>query len=261
MPELPEVEFAVRQLRRRLAGRTIVAVRAHHAAQRRGLPARTARRLAGARVVRVERRGKHQLLHLGDGATLLVHFRMSGDWAFPRRGAPLPPHTRVSFELDDGSRVALTDPRALSTLTWHAPATPPALALGPEPEDPALTPAALRARLAARRSPIKPVLLDQGILAGVGNIYASEACWHARIAPTARASSLTLARAARLLDALRRALADGHINAARYHTGERPIPFKVYDREREPCLRCGSRIRRITQSQRSTYFCPKCQRC
>ena len=259
MPELPEVEFAVRRLRRRLVGRTIVALRAHHAAQRRTLGARVVARVIGTRVLGVERRGKHQLLHLADGATLLVHFRMAGDWAFTRRAAALPPHARVSIELDNAARVILTDPRALCTFTFHAPGAPPRLDLGPEPEDRSLTPTALRVRLSARRGAIKPVLLDQSVVAGVGNIYAQEACWHARLAPTARASSLTTARVARLLAGLRTSLGDGHVNAARYHRGERSIPFKVYDREGAPCSRCGSKIRRITQAQRSTYFCPRCQ--
>jgi len=259
MPELPEVEFAVRQLRRRLVGRTIVALRAHHKAQRRTLSARTATTLRGETVDRVERRGKHQLLHLKGGATVLVHFRLSGDWEFTDAAAPLPRHTRVSIELDNATRVVLTDPRALCTFTVHSRSAPPQLDLGPEPEDPALTPAALRALLRPRRGAIKPVLLDQTLLAGVGNIYAQEACWHARLSPTAAAASLTLPRVSRLLVALRKALADGHTNAGRYHQAERPIPFKVYDRKGDPCPRCGTKIRQITQAQRSTYFCPKCQ--
>ena len=139
------------------------------------------------------------------------------------------------------------------------PSAPPRLDLGPDPEDPKLTPTALRTRLATRHGAIKPVLLDQSVVAGVGNIYAQEACWHARLAPTARASSLSTARVERLLDALRRALAAGHVNAGHYHRGEREIPFKVYARKGEPCLRCGTKIRQITQSQRSTFFCPRCQ--
>jgi formamidopyrimidine-DNA glycosylase len=210
-------------------------------------------------VVRVERRGKHQLLVLDDGATLLVHFRMDGDWDLGRSDGLLPRHARASLEFDGGRRAVLTDPRALCTVTWHAPHLPPDLALGPEPEDPALTPDTLRSRLASKRGPIKPVLLDQSVLAGVGNIYAAEACWHARISPSARAASLGLARVSRLLDGLRAALADGHVNAGRYHRGERLIPFRVYDREGEPCDRCGRAVRCVVQSGRSTYFCSRCQ--
>lgn len=259
MPELPEVEFAVRRLRRAVRGRRILRLRAHHRSQARTLPPRVVRAVEGRVVVRVERRGKHQLLVLDDGATLLVHFRMDGDWELGRSDRLLPRHARASLEFDGGRRAVLTDPRALCTVTWHAPHLPPSLALGPEPEDPALTPDILRARLAGTRGPIKPVLLGQSVLAGVGNIYAAEACWHARISPRARAASLGLARVSRLLDGLRAALADGHVNAGRYHRGERLIPFRVYDREGGPCDRCGRDIRRIVQSGRSTYFCARCQ--
>jgi formamidopyrimidine-DNA glycosylase len=260
MPELPEVEFAVRRLRRVLRGRVIERLRAHHPSQRRHLPDRVVQRTQGQRVTAVERRGKHQLVHLADGATLLVHFRMNGDWVLDRRDRALPPHARVTFDLDNGRRAVLTDSRALCTVTYHAPDTPPELDLGPEPEDRALTPLALRARLAAKRGPIKPVLLDQSVVAGVGNIYAAEACWHARISPRAAAAALTSTRVARLLEGLRLALADGHVNAGRYHRGERQIPFRVYDREGEPCTQCGAAVRRIVQAGRSTYFCPTCQR-
>lgn len=260
MPELPEVEEAVRRLRRALRGRRIDDLRAHHRSQARTLGRAVVARVRGRRVTDVTRRGKHQLIHLDDGATLLVHFRLDGEWEVTRAATALPRHARVSFDLDRGRRVSLTDPRALCTVTWHAPSKPPALDLGPEPEDPALTPAILRARLARKRGPIKPALLDQRLVAGVGNIYAAEACWHARIAPTARADTLTLARVTRLLAGLRTALADGHRNAGRYRTGDRTIPFRVYDRDGEPCDRCGHPIRRMTQAGRGTWYCGACQR-
>ena len=259
MPELPEVEYAARTARRVLAGRSIIAARAHHPSQRRTLTAAVTRHIAGQRVKAVERRGKHQLLVLADGATLLVHFRMNGDWHVGRSATVLPPHARVSFDLDNGRRLTLVDSRALCTVQWYSAAAPPELGLGPEPEDPALTAKTLRTALARKRGPIKPALLDQKLIAGVGNIYAAEACWHARISPRAPAASLSAARVVRLLEALRLALSDGHINAGRYHAGEREIPFKVYDREGEPCARCGSAIRRIVQAGRGTWFCARCQ--
>ncbi len=260
MPELPEVEYAVRRLRRVVRGRTIEQLRAHHPAQRRTVTARVAAKVSGERILDVERRGKHQLLHLESGAVLLVHFRMNGDWSLGKSGTVLPPHARVTLDLSGGRRAVLTDSRALCTVTWHAPGASPELGLGPEPEDPKLTPEILRARLAAKRGPIKQVLLDQAVLAGVGNIYAAEALWHAKVNPRAAANSLSIARVKILLAGLRTALADGHINAGRYHKGEREIPFKVYDREGEPCRRCEAAIVRITQSGRSTYFCKRCQR-
>ena len=260
MPELPEVEFAVRQLRRAVRGVRIEGVRVHHRAQRRTLTAAVLRRVAGRRITAVTRRGKHQLLSLDDGATLLVHFRLDGDWELTRAAIALPRHARVTFDLEGGRRLSLTDPRALCTVHYHAPAHPPELDLGPEPEDPALTPALLRARLHAKRSPIKPALLDQRLVAGVGNIYAQEACWRARISPAANAATLSPARVVRLLDALRAALADGHLNAGRSHRGAPRIPFKVYDRESEPCERCSAPIRRMVQAGRGTWYCPRCQR-
>lgn len=260
MPELPEVEHAVRRVRRALRGRRIGAVRAHHPSQARTLTPATCRRVAGRTVVDVTRRGKHQLLHLDDGATLLVHFRLDGDWAFSRAATALPRHARVSFDLAHGRRASLTDPRALCTVTYHAPGRPPVLALGPEAEDRAVTAARLHEQLRARRGPIKPVLLDQRLLAGLGNIYAQEACWRAGIHPALPARALTRPRVARLLAAIRAALRDGHTNAGRYRAGERLVPFKVYDREGEPCRRCGAPIRRMVQAGRGTWYCAACQR-
>ncbi len=259
MPELPEVEYAARRARRVLHGRRIVALRTHHPSQARALPERHARQAQGRAVVGVERRGKAQLILLDTGASLLVHFRMNGDWALGRRATALPPHARVSLDLDDGRRLTLVDSRALCRVTWHAASAPPRLHLGPEADDPSLTPADLRQRFGRKRGPLKPALMDQAVLAGIGNIYASEACWHAQVSPRARASSLTRPRAERLLEGLRAALADGHVNAGRYHRGERQIPFRVYDREGEPCDRCAATIRRAVQAGRSTYWCPRCQ--
>ena len=184
---------------------------------------------------------------------------MAGDWEVVPPSAELPRHARAVLELDDGGRIALVDPRMLSTLDVHLDgrvALPP---LGPEPLDPALDPAALRARLRARRGPIKPVLLDQRVVAGLGNIYAAEALWISRISPRAPAASLSLARAERLLAAMREAVGQGSAEPGRYSSGE-GAALHVYDREGEPCDRCGARVRRITQAGRSTYFCPRCQK-
>lgn len=260
MPELPEVEHAVRRLRRAVRGRRIAGVRVHHRAQARTLTPAVCRRLRGRTIADVTRRGKHQLLHLDDGATLLVHFRLDGEWVLTREAVALPPHARVTFDLDGGRRLSLTDPRALCTVTWHAPARPPALDLGPEPDDRIVTAAWLKERLASKRGPIKPVLLDQRLLAGLGNIYAQEACWRARIDPATPANALDLAQLRRLRTGIRAALADGHANAGRYRDGERTIPFKVYDREGEPCPRCRAPIRRMVQGGRGTWYCARCQR-
>jgi formamidopyrimidine-DNA glycosylase len=250
MPELPEVEAAVRLLRATTEGRTIVSARLMHPSLRVRLGPRRLRSLAGARVGRVERRGKHQLLHLEDGRALHAHFRMAGDWLVGRATDPQPRFARAVLELDDGARVWLVDPRALSTLDLRDAAGTIDLGLGPEAIDPALRPDDLARAVARRRGAVKPALLDQRLIAGIGNIYAVEALWRARIDPRAPAASLSRSDVARLLSAIRvvmrRAL-------------ERPTRFAVYDREGLPCRRCGAAVSRIVQAGRSTYFCPGCQ--
>jgi formamidopyrimidine-DNA glycosylase len=170
MPELPEVEAAVRVLRDATRGRTIVRARVMHRSLRaRVTPARQ-RSLAGARVENVERRGKHQFLHLDDGRALHAHFRMSGDWHVDRDGTRPPRFARAVLELDDGARVWLVDPRALATLDVGDSLISTQLRLGPEATDRALRAAHLLRALRTRRGPIKPALLDQRVIAGLGNI-------------------------------------------------------------------------------------------
>ncbi len=257
MPELPEVESAVRRVRSAAAGKAIRRVELFHPALRRRLTAAHLRSLRGARVRAVERRGKHQLFVLEDGRVLHAHFRMTGDWTIGAEADTLPRFARAAITFTDDSRVVLDDPRALSTLDLHPANAPPDLGLGLEPSDPALTPAVLRDLFARRRGPIKPVLLDQRVIAGLGNIYAAEALWQAKISPAARASSLTLARLKALLAAIRRVIA--RATGARY-TDSSVSRLAVYDREGKPCRRCRTPIKRIAQSGRSTYYCPKCQR-
>ena len=260
MPELPEVEHAARVLSRAGVGRTIKGVRVLYPAQRRHLPSSAIARLTGARISAVERRAKYQLVTTTAGV-LLVHFRMNGDWHVGRSADGLPPHARIVFDLDDGSRVSLVDSRALGSISLHdSRDSVPLPALGPEASDSALTPAVLRAALGTRRGPIKPALLDQRIIAGLGNIYAAEALWNARISPTATASALSAARASRLVDGARAALAAAEREPGRYANREATDRLHVYGREGEPCDRCGKAIRRMTQAGRSTFYCPRCQR-
>jgi formamidopyrimidine-DNA glycosylase len=260
MPELPEVEAAVRVLRAAVVGRVIRAARALHASARRALPDDVADALAGRRVLAVRRLGKHQAIDLDDGSTLHAHFRMTGDWDVGRDGAPLPPHARVVLALDDGARVALVDPRALGSVSWYAPGAAPRPRLGPDALGDAFDHGALRAALRTRRAAIKPALLDQAVVAGVGNIYASEALWRAGVDPRAPAASLGPARAARLVDAVRGVLRDALDAPGRHQEGEAVERLRVYGREGEPCARCGAPVRRVVQAGRSTYFCARCQR-
>jgi formamidopyrimidine-DNA glycosylase len=256
MPELPEVESAVRRLRRAALGKTIRRVELKHPALARRVSPSRLRSLRGARVLDVERRGKHQLFRLADGRVLHAHFRMTGDWHLDREGDALPKFARAVITFDDGSRVVLDDPRALSTIDIHPANVTLDLGLGPEPSDPGLTAKSLHAVLAKKRLAIKPVLLDQRVIAGLGNIYAAEALWRARIAPDAPASSLTLKQLSTLLKAIRQVI--DRATGARY-TDDSVSRLDVYDREGKPCRRCRTPIERIVQAGRSTYFCPKCQ--
>jgi len=260
MPELPEVESAMRRLRAAVEGKTIDAVRALHPALKRQLSPAKARRLRQRRIMRVERRGKHQLLHLDDGSALHAHFRMNGDWIMSTTSGKPDKFTRAVIELTDGTRIELNDSRALSALTFHAAgenALPP---LGMEANDDALDAAYLSKALSGRRGSVKPALMDQKVIAGLGNIYAAEALWRAKISPRAVASSISKARLVRLVDAIRGVLSDENRPPGRYTDSENRQRFSVYDREGEPCPRCATPIKRITQAGRSTYYCPKCQR-
>lgn len=256
MPELPEVERARLRLDAAVAGRSIVAVNVLHRSLARRVSARAIASLAGAGIVGVTRRGKHQLIRLQDGRTVHAHFRMTGDWHIDRASEPLPRFARAVIVLDDGSRVVLDDPRALSTLDIHAPGSEPELGLGPEPSDPAFTVGWLREAFAKRRGPIKPVLLDQRVVAGLGNIYAAESLWMARISPATPARSLDDRELVRLRSAIVRVI--DRASGSRYREGS--SRFSVYDREGERCRRCGATIKRIVQSGRSTYYCSGCQR-
>ena len=256
MPELPEVEAAVQELRQHAVARVVARVRVLHPSLRRRMSAAARRSLANASVMRVERRGKHQLIHLGDGRILLAHFRMNGAWSFGRVGQPLPRHARAVLEFTDGSRIALVDSRALGTLEVYAAGVELALGLGPDAADAGWTAVQLRESLACRRAPIKAALLDQRVVAGLGNIYVAEALWRARIDPRAPSNSLDI----RTVRALRKAVAAvlARATGARYADGDADR-LDVYGREGLPCRRCKTRIARMAQAGRSTYYCPSCQ--
>jgi formamidopyrimidine-DNA glycosylase len=182
---------------------------------------------------------------------------MNGDWVVGVSAEPLPRFARAVLQFTDGTRVVLEDSRALSTVDVHPRGQELRLALGPEPQDPDLTPSRLKQALAGRRIPVKVALLDQRVIAGLGNIYTSEALWRARIDPRASARSLSAREISRLLTAIRAVIA--RATGGRY-TRLEGARLEVYDREGKPCRRCGAPIRRIRQSGRSTYFCPRCQR-
>jgi formamidopyrimidine-DNA glycosylase len=256
MPELPEVEAALEVLRTRARGRTIVRMRVLHPAFRRRLKPAQLRALVGARIARVERRGKHQLLHLEDGRILHAHFRMNGDWTLVETGAPLPRFARAVLDFEDGSSLVFVDSRALGTIDVHPAGAELDLGLGPDAADPDWTAAQFADALAPRRGPIKPALLDQRLVAGLGNIYAAESLWRARISPFAPCNALTPSQ----ISALRKAIEAVLVRAtgSRY-TDDDTTALDVYDREGLPCRRCRTSIERVVQAGRSTYYCPHCQ--
>jgi formamidopyrimidine-DNA glycosylase len=280
VPELPEVEVAARNLRRWAAGRRVRVVDAEATSVLRPDGPRGLLPLVGARVATVERRGKHLLITLARGrggpVGLWSHLGMTGKWLRRARGAEVPRFSHARLILDDGATLHYSDMRRFGRLRVIPGAAfssiPTVAALGPDPLIDGIDVDALHARLARMRLPIKVALLDQRLLAGVGNIQASEACFRARIDPRRRASSLTGAEVGRLARAivasightLARFAADGadsdaaditYVEEARSRN-----PFKVYGRARQPCPRCGSAIVRIVQVQRSTFFCQACLR-
>lgn len=286
MPELPEVETVRRGLVAAMEGARFIRVEARRDSLRFALPANFAQRLSGARLERLKRRGKYLLGELSTGETLVMHLGMTGrftiDGARAQPGAfydaaPTDPrHDHIVFELkgrDGPSRIVFNDPRRFGFMDLVATPGLEACAhfarMGPEPLGPEFTAAAFNASLRARSAPIKAALLDQCVVAGIGNIYACEALFLAGISPQRRAASVAGARAARLHAAIGevlRAAIEAGGSTLRDFAGAGGAPgafqhrFEVYDRAGEPCRRCASPIRRIVQSGRSSFFCGRCQR-
>ena len=273
MPELPEVEYERRRLQRVMTRARIQRVVTRRANLRYAFPPDFAQRIEGQTVLKIRRRAKYLLAELGSGDTLLMHLGMSGGFRVADGDAELDAHDHVIFEMSTGTVVIFNDPRRFGFMTLLRAEdieSHPALArLGPEPLAARFDAAALARELGRRRTPLKIGLSDQRVIAGLGNIYVSEALYRARLSPKRRASTLVMrtGKPRPALDDLVRAIKDVLKVAIRnqYPVASgfsRKNPFLVYDREGERCLRrgCGGTIKRIVQGGRSTFFCPVCQR-
>ncbi|MEL6204994.1 MAG: bifunctional DNA-formamidopyrimidine glycosylase/DNA-(apurinic or apyrimidinic site) lyase [Pseudomonadota bacterium] len=283
MPELPEVETVRRGLEPAMTGRRIALAEVRRPDLRWPFPPRMAERLTSARVERLRRRSKYILADLDTGETLLVHLGMSGriligqegSAAFHHEQSVLPQHNHVIFHMEGGARITYNDARRFGAMDLMATGSEDAhkllAGIGPEPLGNSFDAPYLVDRLKGRMTPIKAALLDQKVVAGLGNIYVCEVLHRTGISPLRKAGRLGPKRAASLVpairDVLREAIAAGgsSLRDHRQANGELGYfqhNFRVYGREGAPCPTegCGGEIRRIVQSARSSFYCPRCQR-
>jgi formamidopyrimidine-DNA glycosylase len=269
MPELPEVETTVRGLARVLDGRTIVNVEARREDLRRAFPKDLGQRLIGARVTGLGRRAKYGLIHTDRGDTMVFHLGMSGSWRIDH--VALEKHDHLLIETDEGRKLTLNDPRRFGSVdlvpTAELESWPAFRALGPEPTG-EVTGSWLKQKFAGRTAPVKSMLMDQRVIAGLGNIYICEALYRARIDPRKQAGKISRARLDALAEAIPRvieeAIAAGGSTLKDFVSPDGELgyfakDFAVYDREGQPCA-CGGMVKRVVQAGRSTFFCPSCQR-
>jgi formamidopyrimidine-DNA glycosylase len=272
VPELPEVETVVRDLRPHLVGRRVTEARAGKLALRKPWRAAWGKALAGRRVAAVTRRGKWIVVALEGGPFLVVHLGMTGQFTVARAAEPRQDHTHLVFALDDGAELRFRDVRRFGSATLYPgraelDASFETAGLGPEPFE--LGAAYWRERLAGTSRCLKAVLLDQRVVAGVGNIYADESLFRARLHPARPARGLDAAAA----DRLRRSIADVLATAIEHRgstirdyvggsglRGGYQNALRVYGRTGDPCPRCRSPIARTRLAGRSTHYCPRCQR-
>lgn len=272
MPELPEVETAARSLAPQVIGRSIAAIEKLDWERMVEAPdvASLRQLLPGRRIAAVGRRAKWLLIRLDAGWTLAIHLRMSGNLIVRGPDEAADRHTHLVLGLDDGRRIFFEDQRKFGRLRLLDPAGMAELdaAHGPEPLEEGFTPERLAQLLAGRQVKIKPLLLDQRVIAGLGNIYVSEALWLARIHPLTPADAVAAERIPALHAAIRQVLQQAIANqgsSLRNYRNSYGLPgtnqdhFLVYDREGAPCERCAAPIARIVVAQRSSFFCPQCQ--
>ena len=283
MPELPEVETVMRGLQPSMEGRVITKAQVNRPDLRRPFPDRMAERLTGARVNALRRRSKYILADLDTGETLLVHLGMSGRMTvsgdplgqFVHEHPPAQKHDHVIFDMENGARITFNDPRRFGAMDLLETATADShkliAVLGPEPLGNDFHEEHLIAAFRGKNTPVKSALLDQGIIAGLGNIYVCEALYRCAISPKRKAGQISESRVASLVPTIRNVLQDAiaaggsslkDFRQANGELGYFQHQFDVYGREGEPCRRegCSGTISRITQSGRSSFYCGKCQR-
>lgn len=276
MPELPEVETLVRDLRPHLLGRTIVSTTVRWSRTIATPSARQfARQIRDHKIVALTRRGKYLIFHLRGRSDpwvaptkyLLVHLRMTGGFHLDPHTAPRDKHMHVCLQLNDGYELRFRDPRKFGRMWLVDDPARVVGTLGPEPLE--ISAREFDARLAKRRGTLKPLLLQQTFLAGIGNIYADEALWYARLHPLRQVESLTRAERGRLYRAIRRVLTraialggtsiDVMYKRVNGMSGGFTDSLRAFDQEKRPCRRCGTPIQKIIVGQRGTHFCPVCQ--
>ncbi len=272
MPELPEVEVIRTGLKRKLRNRVIRGVRISFPGSIKNLSAQTFRkRISGRRIEDISRRGKFLIFSLDDGSFLVIHLKMTGQLIYHQAKEEMARHTRIVFYLDGGFQLRFIDLRKFGAiyLVRDLGEIPAFLNLGPEPLERNFTAPCLGKILKGRSRKIKSVLLDQNLIAGLGNIYAMEALYRARISPQRGAAALSPLEVKKLhgaiRDILRRAIVAKGTSISTYRTSEGrrgrfQYKLAVYQREGMPCFRCRARISRVKISGRNTYFCPGCQK-
>ena len=275
MPELPEVETVVRDLRAHgLVNSVICAVQVRWPRTvARLAPDAFAHALKGRTVTDITRRAKYIVLALDSDGRVLIHLRMTGKLRFAGAEEQPGKHDHVIITLTDKRRLIFNDTRKFGRFLLLAPGEDPLSALGPEPLEDAFTYAVLRERLRGKKRPIKPLLLDQTTVAGLGNIYVDEALWDARIHPERRADTLTAPELHRLHHAIREVLqravdncgttlGEGEANfySVAGQRGRNAGALKVFRRNGQPCPRCGTVLARSVVGQRGTHYCPRCQK-
>ena len=272
MPELPEVETIVRQLQKRVTGRKVKSGRVFRAKAVRGTtPVRFIKMVKGSTIRSVTRRAKYILFRLDNGYTWISHLGMTGKFVVSGAGTGNGDHTRARFSLTGNKDLVYSDLRIFGFMTVIADEEQDAYfsRVGVEPLDEGLNADYLKQAFAKRSIPVKAALLRQDIIAGIGNIYASEALFDAHVSPRRAVKRLTRAQLTGITSSvkkiLKKAIQYNGTTILNYRgvdnkTGQFRSMLKVYGREDEPCVLCGTPIQRIIQAQRSTYYCPRCQK-